>query len=147
MQKHVELSTRCRGRFWFSIRSGCCCRLVGSNRFPTSSHPADGNVCGTYEAVLNRPVFRSAPGCEMGCPECEVMCAVLTRMRDEAWRSLETACRERGLSPGTAADDRVRLRRARLGAAERTFSRFLRERRPDRAVATSPETFAPMRLH
>lgn len=96
---------------------------------------------------MNRPIFRAAPGCELACPQCEVMCAVVARTRDEAWRALEAAYQERGLAPRSAADDQVRLRQARLEAAERTFLRFLQERRPDRAVAASLETCELAHLH
>lgn len=47
--------------------------------------------------------YRLTPGCNLGCPRCEVLCAVTTRMRDDLLGDLarvEAALREH--RPATA---------------------------------------------
>jgi hypothetical protein len=97
--------------------------------------------------LLSTPIFRAAPGCDLACPKCEVMCAVLAAVRDDLWREAEQLHRERALSSGRVAAEDLEAALDQLANAEREFERARPRASHDRSAATAPRTFAPMRLH
>jgi len=64
--------------------------------------------------MILKPVLRGAPGCERGCPDCTIRCAVVVGIRDGALRDIEQL-RQSGKDPEALAEAIERFNNAESG--------------------------------
>lgn len=84
-------------------------------------------------------VYRATPVCAEGCSPCDVMCAVMTAVREQEWQALGLLSGKPAMPP--EADRAAATAQWAIGA--RAAERARPVSRPPASSAAAPRTFAP----